>query len=53
VVCLLSALQFQNLTTQIPHHIWIAIENKKWKPEFDYPPLDVVRFSPDALSVSA
>jgi len=52
VVCLLSALQFHNLTTQIPHQIWIAIENKKWKPAFDYPPLDVVRFSGRAFSFS-
>lgn len=36
VVCLLSALQFHNLTTQIPHRVWIAIE--------------VVRFSGRALS---
>ena len=45
VVCLLSALQFHNLTTQISHRVWIAIENRKWKPGFDYPPLEVVRFS--------
>jgi predicted transcriptional regulator of viral defense system len=45
VVCLLSALQFHNLTTQVPHRVWIAIENKRWEPEFDYPPLEVVRFS--------
>ncbi|MBM4322708.1 MAG: transcriptional regulator [Deltaproteobacteria bacterium] len=45
VICLLSALQFHNLTTQIPHQVWIAIEKRKWKPEYDYPPLEVVRFS--------
>ena len=45
VVCLISALQFHGLTTQIPHGVWIAIENKKWEPGFDYPPLEVVRFS--------
>jgi len=45
VVCLLSALQFHNLTTQISHRVWIAIENRKWRPEFDYPPIEVVRFS--------
>lgn len=50
VVCLISALQFHNLTTQISHRVWIAIENKNWKPEFDYPLLEVVRFSGRALS---
>ena len=50
VVCLLSALQFHNLTTQISHRVWIAIESRKWKPEFDYPPLEVVRFSGRAFN---
>ena len=45
VICLLTALQFHNLTTQVPHQVWIAIENKQRKPKFDYPPIEVVRFS--------
>ena len=45
VVCLISALQFHNVTTQIAHQVWIAIESRNWKPEFDYPPVQVVRFS--------
>ncbi len=49
VICLLSALQFHNLTTQIPHRIWIAIEHKKWAPDFDYPHLELVRFSGDSF----
>jgi predicted transcriptional regulator of viral defense system len=50
VVCLLSALQFHNLTTQVPGRVWIAIEGRKWKPKFDYPPLEVVRFSGHAFN---
>lgn len=50
VVCLLSALQFHDLTTQIPHRVWIAIENKKWEPEFAYPPLELVRLTGRAFS---
>jgi predicted transcriptional regulator of viral defense system len=50
VICLISALQFHNLTTQIANRVWIAIENKKWEPEFDYPPLELVRFSGRAFS---
>ncbi|MBW1660267.1 MAG: type IV toxin-antitoxin system AbiEi family antitoxin domain-containing protein [Deltaproteobacteria bacterium] len=50
VICLLSALQFHNLTTQLPHRIWVAIENKKWEPKFDYPPIELVRFTGRAFS---
>lgn len=32
VVCLLSALQFQGLTTQLPHEVWLAVANKAHKP---------------------
>ena len=28
VICLISALEFHHLTTQIAHSVWIAIENK-------------------------
>jgi predicted transcriptional regulator of viral defense system len=50
VVCLLSALQFHNLTTQLPFEVWIALDIKVRKPSLDYPPLHVVRFSGKALS---
>lgn len=50
VVCLISALEFHNLTTQISSSVWIAIGNKKWEPSFDYPPLAIVRLSGHAFS---
>jgi len=50
VVCLLSALQFHGLTTQIPHQVWIAIENKRWEPKCDYPPIELVRLTGRAFS---
>ncbi len=53
VVCLISALSFHDLTTQIPHSVWIAIENKKWAPKIDYPPLEIVRFSGPAFDWGA
>jgi len=49
VVCLLSALQFHRLTTQIPHEVWLAIGSKTWPPKLEYPPLRIVRFSPATL----
>lgn len=33
VVCLLSALRFHDLTTQMPYEVWLAIEQKAWRPE--------------------
>lgn len=50
VVCLLSALRFHDLTTQEPHEVWLAIDNKAWKPDVVSPPLRIVRFSGQALS---
>ncbi len=50
VICLISALEFHHLTTQITHSVWIAIENKRWEPKFEYPPLEIVRFSGSAFS---
>jgi predicted transcriptional regulator of viral defense system len=49
VVCLLSALRFHGLTTQNPFAVWLAIDRKAWQPRVDYPPLQVVRFSGEAL----
>ena len=43
VVCLISALDFHELTTQIPHQIWLAIPLKDRAPRLDYPPLRIVR----------
>ena len=49
VVCLLSALQFYELTTQAPFEVWLAIDEKARLPKVEYPPLRVVRFSGPAL----
>lgn len=49
VFCLLSALQLHGVTTQIPHQVWIAVDNKARAPKMEYPPLKVIRFSGDAL----
>ena len=50
VVCLLSALQFHLLTTQLPHEVWIAIGEKARRPRIDYPRLRVMRFSAATLT---
>lgn len=48
VVCLLSALAYYNLTTEIPHKVYIALPQTIRQPRIKYPPLDVVWLSKDA-----
>ena len=50
VVCLLSALQFHGLTTQLPHQVWIALPPRAHHPDLDYPPLRVIRLSGAAFT---
>ncbi len=45
VVCLLSALRYHNLTTQVPIEIWLAVDRTARKPQVDCPPLHIVRMS--------
>ena len=49
VICLLSALSFHEITTQLPYQIWIAIEEKARRPKSEGVALRVVRFSKKAL----
>ncbi len=50
VVCLLSALRFHGLTTQMPSHIWIALPEKARRPRLESKRLSVCRFSDHALT---
>jgi len=50
VVCLLSALSFHGVGTQIPHEVWLAIPRQARPPSLRYPPLRVVKFSGKAFS---
>jgi len=50
VICLLSALQFHRIGTQLPHEVWISLDRRTRKPVIDYPPLRIVRFSGEALT---
>ncbi len=45
VICLISALFFHELTTQIPHEIWLAVDRKARKPKLDYPPVRSIFFT--------
>jgi len=50
VVCLISALQFHNLTTQLPSQVWVAIDRKARLPNEVALPVRVYRFSGKALT---
>ncbi|MBW1755740.1 MAG: type IV toxin-antitoxin system AbiEi family antitoxin domain-containing protein [Deltaproteobacteria bacterium] len=50
VVCLISALAFHDLTTQIPHAVDVAIARGAEKPRIDYPPVNVYWFSGEAFT---
>ena len=49
VICLLSALSFHKIGTQLPHEVWIALDRRMRRPSLRYPPLHVVRFGGPAL----
>jgi predicted transcriptional regulator of viral defense system len=49
VICLLSALSFHGVGTQLPAEVWIAIDRRARRPTLRYPPLRVVRFGGTAL----
>lgn len=51
ITCLISALQFHDITLQLPHSVWIAIGSKDRKPAINYPPIRVVRFGEKALTM--
>lgn len=51
IICLLSALRFHELTTQLPAEVWLALPPGAWTPKADHHPrLRVVRFSGQALT---
>ena len=50
VVCLLSALRFHELTTQLPSETWVAVHPKARPPQIPEFSLHVVRFSGQALT---
>jgi predicted transcriptional regulator of viral defense system len=50
VVCLVSALAFHELTTQIPHAVDVALESGSTRPRLAFPPVRVFWFSGPAWS---
>ena len=48
VICLISALSFHHLTTQVPHEVAIALERGTESPRIDFPPVSVHRFTKES-----
>ena len=49
VLCLVSALSFHDLTTQIPHEVQIAVSRRARYPRIVHPPVRVFRYSDEVL----
>ena len=51
VVCLISALQYHEITLQNPRSVWVAIGEKDRKPKIAHLPVRFVRFGKKALAI--
>lgn len=51
VIYLISALAVHEMTTQIPHEVWIAIPRNNEPPRFDHPPTRTARLSELAYGI--
>jgi predicted transcriptional regulator of viral defense system len=49
VICLTSALAFHELTTQIPHYVYVAYQQGWRQPKSDYPPVKIFRYSKNSF----
>lgn len=50
VFCLISALAFHGLTTQIPRYVYVAYQQGWRGPQVHYPPIRVFRYSASSFS---
>lgn len=53
VICLLSALRFHGIGTQLPHQVWLGIPRGTRVPRLTAPPLRVVNVSRALINVGA
>jgi len=50
VLCLVSALAWHDITTQIPHVVSVAVPRDSRMPSLDYPPVQAHKFSHEAYT---
>jgi len=51
VVCLVSALRFHGIGTQLPHQVWIGVPRGTRVPRLTAPPLRVVNIAPAVFNI--
>ena len=49
VICLISALAFHEITTQIPHEVHVALQRGAEEPRLEHPPVKIYRFTGQAF----
>jgi len=50
VVCLISALAYHEITTQVPHEVYVALERGAEAPRLAHPPIRIFWFSRQAFT---
>jgi len=50
IVCLISALAYHGITTQIPHEVYLALKRGAEPPRLRYPPIRVFWFTAEAFA---
>ena len=50
VFCLITALNFHKLSSQIPYRVYIALPTEVKAPTFEYPPLVIIWLSPKSYN---
>ncbi len=48
--CLLTALQFHELVTQLPRQVWVAMPRGGHAPLLDFRPIKMVQFTSEAYT---
>ena len=51
VICLISALTFHEITTQVPHEVYVALNRGMEAPRLGHPPLRIFWFSGQAFTL--
>ena len=49
VICLLSALAYHEVTSQVPHAVYLALPQGAWPPKLDHPPTRIFWFDGTAF----
>jgi predicted transcriptional regulator of viral defense system len=50
VICLISALAYHEITTQVPHEVYVALERGTETPRLKHPPVRIFWFSGQAFT---